>query len=122
VLPGKNNLAAEGKGLAFTIDGDPPAICWQTDPVEMTATQALAAETTADSPRDTPARDQAKTWLADLLADGPMTTADIRAEADAAGLAWRTIQRVRSGLSIRAIRGKGRGIWLWELTTEAPED
>ncbi len=122
LLPGKNNLAAEGKGLAFTIAGDPPAICWQTEAVELTATEAIAAETATDATHDRPARDEAQSWLADLLADGPVATADIRAEADAAGLAWRTVQRVRSGLSIRAIRGKGRGIWLWELTTEAPED
>lgn len=123
LLPGKNNLAAEGRGLAFTIAGDPPAVCWQTDPVDLTATEALAAETAnTENPRDRPARDEAQSWLADLLADGPVPTTTIRQEADAAGFSWRTVQRVRSGLSIRAIRGKGRGIWLWELTSEDPED
>ena len=123
LLPGKNNLAAEGRGLAFTITGETPAVCWQTEAVDMTATEAIAAEAAnTENPRDRPARDEAKTWLAEMLADGPVPTAEIRTEADNAGFAWRTVQRVRSGLSIRAIRGKGRGIWLWELTCEDPED
>ena len=119
LLPGKNNLAAEGRGLAFTITGDPPAVCWQTEAVDMTATDALAAETAAaENPRDRPARDEAQAWLADLLADGPMTTADIHEAADAAGLAWRTIQRARTALAAQAIRGEGRNAWLWKLPYE----
>ena len=116
LLPGKNNLAAEGQGLAFTIAGDPPAVCWQTEAVDMTATDALAAETAgAESARDRPARDEAQSWLADVLADGPVPTAEIREEAEAAGLAWRTIQRARIALSVEPIRGDGRNAWLWQL-------
>ena len=85
----------------------------------MTATDALAAETAAaENPRDRPARDEAQSWLADLLADGPMTTADIHEAADAAGLAWRTIQRARTALAAQAIRGEGRNAWLWKLPYE----
>ncbi len=119
LLPGKNNLAAEGQGLAFTIAGDPPAVCWQTEAVDMTATEALAAETAgAENRRDTPAREEAKTWLADLLAEGPMSTTEIHEAAEAAGLAWRTIQRARTVLAVQAIRGEGRNAWLWKLPDE----
>ncbi len=120
LLPGKNNLAAEGQGLAFTIAGDPPAVCWQTEAVDMTATDALAAETAgAESARDRPARDEAQSWLADLLADGPVPTAEIREEAEAAGFSWRTIQRARNILSIEAIRRRD-STWLWKLRAETP--
>lgn len=120
LLPGKNNLAAEGRGLAFTIAGDPPAVCWQTEAVEMTATEALAAETAGnESARDRPARDEAQSWLADLLADGPVPTAEIREEAAAAGFSWRTIQRARNILPIEAIRRED-STWLWKLRAETP--
>ena len=44
LLPGKNNLAHEGTGLAFSITGEPARIVWEPEPVEMNADEALAAE------------------------------------------------------------------------------
>src|SRR5690606_14589208 len=44
LLPGKNNLAPEGNGLAFTIAGDPAVVVWERDPVAMSADDALAKE------------------------------------------------------------------------------
>jgi hypothetical protein len=44
LLPGKNNLSAEGSGLAFTISGDPATIVWEREPLTMCADDALALE------------------------------------------------------------------------------
>ncbi len=122
LLPGKNNLAAEGKGLAFTIDGDPPAICWQSEAVELTATEAIAAETAnSDNHSDRTVRQEAATWLRDLLDAGPMATSDVRREAEDAGFNWRTVQRAKSDLRIRSKRDQATGPWQWHLP-EAEHD
>ena len=42
LLPGKRNLTEQPAGLAFTIAGDPPALCWERDPVEQTADDRAA--------------------------------------------------------------------------------
>jgi RecA-family ATPase len=68
LLPGKNNLAIEGGGLAFTITGAPPALAWERDPVSMSADEALAVENDdkadSESGPEPEARNQAADWLA----------------------------------------------------------
>ncbi len=123
LLPGKNNLAAEGRGLAFTIAGDPPAVCWQTDPVDMTATEALAAETAGnENNSDRTVRKEAATWLRELLADGPMAVTDVRRQAEDAGFNWRTVQRAKTDLHIRSHRDQVPGAWQWRLPDGQGED
>jgi RecA-family ATPase len=118
LLPGKNNLAPEGDGLAFSIAGEPAAIRWEHDPVRMSADEALAAEQTDHQHGHEPeAKNQAIEWLSEFLASGPKATKDVKAEAKAAGFAWRTIWRAKSSLSIRTYRdGYGEhGCWWWQF-------
>src|SRR5207249_4551969 len=78
LLPGKNNPAPEGDGLAFAIGGDPPAILWHGGPVRMTADDALAVENGAAEGKPGPdpaARDEAAEWLRSLLASGEVEAA-----------------------------------------------
>jgi len=122
LLPGKNNLAPEGHGLAFTIFGDPPALAWERDPVAMSADDALAAETASGKKKPGPepkARDKASEWLRDLLKDGPTPVAQIRDEAKEAGFAWRTVQRAKDELGIKPYREQFGGAWTWSLPPEA---
>lgn len=44
LLPGKNNLTHAGDGLAFSIVGERPRNSWESNPVSMSADDALAAE------------------------------------------------------------------------------
>lgn len=121
LLPGKNNLAPEGGGLAFTIAGDPPAIRWERDPVKMTADDALATENSNEKQKPGPkseARDQAAEWLEDLLQDGPMAVAKIKEEAKEAGCAWRTVHRAKNELGIKPYREQFGGAWMWRLPQE----
>lgn len=121
LLPGKNNLAPEGGGLAFAIFGDPPAISWERDPVAMTADDALATENANEKKKPGPepkARNQAVEWLQDLLRSGPMLVATIRDEAGKAGYAWRTVQRAASDMGVKPYREKFGGAWTWRIPTE----
>ncbi len=61
--------------------------------------------------------EEAKRFLRDLLADGPMGAREVKADADGAGFAWRTIHRAADALGVERKRegfGKG-GVWRWSL-------
>ena len=123
LLPGKNNLAPEGDGLAFTIQGQPPAIAWEREPVRMSADEALAVEnSTGDERRPGPepkVRNAAKEWLTELLRKGSMTAQDIKREAESAELAWRTVQRAAEELGIVRTKDQFSGHWRWSLPDDA---
>ncbi|MGE3809059.1 MAG: AAA family ATPase [Gemmataceae bacterium] len=119
LLPGKNNLAEEGEGLAFSIIGQPPHISWERDLVTMSADEALAAENSNRGDRkpgpEATARNQAAEWLRDLLASGPMETATVKEEAKAASYAWRTLHRAKDELRVKPYRREFSGPWYWQL-------
>ncbi len=120
LLPGKNNLAPEGNGLAFAIVGDPAAVAWEHDPVAMSADDALAQENGFGGEDAKPgpqpeARSHAAEWLRELLKAGPMEVAKIKDEAKAAGYAWRTLHRAKDELGIRPYRERFGGNWKWKL-------
>ncbi len=80
LLPGKNNLAREGDGLAFSIIGEPPRIAWERDPVAMSADDALAVESQSREHKpgpDAEAFDAASDWLRSALVDGPRLAKDL---------------------------------------------
>ncbi|MCL2641821.1 MAG: AAA family ATPase [Phycisphaerales bacterium] len=124
-LPGKNNLAPEGTGLAFAIEGTPAAVIWEADPVNRTADDALAQEnSTGDDAKPGPkpeSLEQEIGWLTGVLADLQEHPAgDIQTSAKEAGLQWRRVQKAsqQMGVSIRR-RGFGGGS-VWQLPQPAP--
>ncbi len=126
LLPGKNNLAKEGHGLAFTIGGEPAAIAWEREPVTMNADDALAIANDGGSesrPGPEPeARAAATKWLADFLGDGEVTAATVKAKSVAAGLAWRTVQRAADTLGVIREKNAYNGGWQWRLPRPGPQD
>jgi putative DNA primase/helicase len=118
MLPGKNNLAKKGGGLAFTLIGDPvPTVSWEREPVNMNADDALAAERDDGTPGPEPEkRDQAADWLRDILADGPVKVADIQQAAKDAGLTFGgAVRRARQELGIKPYKGQFQDGWYWRL-------
>jgi putative DNA primase/helicase len=121
-LPVKYNLAALGKGLAFRLEQRLVAdgivgssVAWETDPVTITANQALNA--VDDQGAVSGAGSEAEELLRDILAGGPVAMKDIQAEAREAGLSWATVRRAKDRLGVIAERdGFGsEGKWLWRL-------
>ncbi len=118
-LPTKNNLAPEGRGLAFRIAmmETPsgllaPSIVWDSEGVTMTANEALAAASV--TPRS-PGRDGAEAFLRTVLKDGPKAVTDVQAEAERAGLAWATVRRAKTSLSVEVAKIGIQGEWFWSL-------
>jgi hypothetical protein len=128
MLPIKNNLAADTSGLSYNlvVPGGAPCLAWSDQPVTITVDDALAAGRD-DDPRDAERRD-AKAWLREVLADGPVGQKELKREATEAGLAWRTVRRAKDAMKVEAYKeGFGEGArWLWALpaskVAKSPED
>jgi putative DNA primase/helicase len=135
-LPVKNNLAPLGKGLAFQVEqrlvGAPgqgivaSSVAWETEPVSISADQALQALEAQASGEARSAAVEAEAFLRDMLAGGAVAVKELKREAHDAGLSWRTLRRAQKSLGIesarRAERGDGlgdRGRWYWSLPGEA---
>jgi putative DNA primase/helicase len=125
----KNNLAANGdmalayrfgvRDVATDQNGEvisAPRIVWERNHVEVTASEAMAA---TKSPG---ARDQAKKFLADLLASGPALKSEIEETADAHGISHRTLVRAKVELDVKVEKEKGvaNGKWTWRLPQQPP--
>jgi len=127
LVKAKNNLAAAGnKALAYRFGGREvgkdaeteqaifaPHILWEDKHVEVTASEAMQA---TKSPA---ARDEAKKFLADILANGPMVKAEIEDSANANGISDRTLFRAKSELGVLAKKDGPNGSWTWRLPVSA---
>jgi hypothetical protein len=121
LLPGKCNLCAPPPGLAFRIVGDPGQLEWEPDPVVGVRADDVVGLRESKGPKRGPeptSRDAAAEWLAELLRNGPMPVADIRTQAKAADVSWRTIRRASEDLGIVPRKRSFGGGWEWDL----PED
>lgn len=117
LLPGKNHLAREGDGLAFSIIGEPARISWEREPVAMSADDALAAESQAREQKpgpDAEAHDAAVAWLRAALAGGPRLTTELLDEwKNGQGGSERTLKRAKHSLGVEADRVEVPGPWSW---------
>jgi len=121
----KNNLAPNGEALAYDFgvrevghdakSGEvirAPHIVWHPAHVSVTASEAMQAASEAKSPG---ARDDAKKFLSDLLADGPVPRAEIDDASEAHGVSRRTLFRAKGELKVIARKDGPGGCWTWRL-------
>jgi hypothetical protein len=103
----KNNLAPAQPSLAYTVTPDAsgaPALSW-LGPTDWTADRLLGGGAGAAPVRE---RERARDFLAAVLADGPRTSRDVWAAAEAQDLSQRTIERAKHELAVRSVL-VGRG-------------
>lgn len=114
-LPVKANLGPDSCGLAYRVfaDGDTACIEWEAGQVDIDIHDALAPDV---PDREQPERDEATEWLRDRLENGPVPVKELKKEAIAAGVTWRTLERAKSSAGVRA-RKRGMGGWIWELNS-----
>ncbi len=115
MLDNGGNLAPPAPTLAYAIEdrGAGPQIEWGAEPVQISAEEALAAEMAASQAvrdhQDAPERQEAESWLREVLAAGPVPSKEIEAAAKAAGLSVRTLKRAKESIGAESIReGFGR--------------
>ncbi|RJG07903.1 AAA family ATPase [Noviherbaspirillum cavernae] len=86
--------------------------------VEGTARELLAtADTAADDGEGGTSAD-AKRFLSDLLADGPLPVNQVKADANGAGYSWPTIRRAQKALGIKSSKSGLKGPWKWALPSK----
>jgi hypothetical protein len=107
VVQSKNSLAPEGPALAYTIDGGR----FEWAGLSTLTAGALLAVDAGDSERG--ARDDAKSFLAELLADGPAAAKDVQKQAREAGITEGTLYRAKAELSVKS--RKTLTGWVWTL-------
>lgn len=131
-LPLKNNIGNDRSGLAFAIESaqvkstagliETSRIAWEPDPVTVTADEAMQHQ---GDPEERSALDDARQFLLNLMADGPVKAGQVKSDSDGAGFNWRTIQRAADRLNIERNKDGMKGGWTWRLPpkmTSTPED
>lgn len=86
--------------------------------IEGSARELLTSAEATNIDSEAGALAEAKQFLSDLLADGPMPVKAIRADADDAGHSWATIRRAQKALCIEAVKegghfGPTKQRWVW---------
>jgi putative DNA primase/helicase len=121
LLTVKQNLSASADGLAFRIEtqNNVPRLAWEPGAVTLDANEVLG---NVDMQQDQSERREAKEWLKDFLADGPVAVKKIQGEAKAAGLSWMTIRRAKEALLVVASKSAYQGGWQWRLKDAHPID
>lgn len=122
LLPAKNNIGNDETGLAYCIiDG---AVVWEPGPVTQKLDDVLSIDAGHRSLGPNPEkRDTAAEWLIERLKDGPVYVGNkknpepgtIRADAEAAGMAWRTVRRAMEELGVRSERCPLTKRYRWRL-------
>ena len=126
MVKGKNNNAPrDQKALAYTfatkeVATDPetgapiiaPYIVWQSEHVDVTATEAMTA---ANEGRAPGARDKAIKFLQNELAVGPRAAKDLTEMAEANDISKRTLKRAKSELGVITAKDGLDGGWTWML-------
>ena len=119
-LHAKNNLSETPQGLAFrleqTVVGEgivTSRVQWEAEPITMTADDALAAG--AASKNNSLAVKEAERFVQELLADGPIPSKQVAAEAHEAGIAGATLRRAKFKLGIKPYKDGMKGGWLCAL-------
>jgi hypothetical protein len=116
--PNKCNLAPDGLAsrqfgvIAITgPTGEVPKIAWRGTS-DRSARELLAQPQDED---ERSATDDAVEFLRDALRDGPRPVKEVKASAAAAGIAWRTIERVKRTAAVESRKSDFDGVWVLEL-------
>jgi putative DNA primase/helicase len=123
-----SNIGPDGGGFEYApiqellVDYDFAAqrVIWG-DQLEGTARELLAdVEQEEQDDATAPRRSAAARFLADLLANGAVPVAQIRAETDAAGHSWATLRRAYDELGVITAKDGFSVGWSWRLPDGVP--
>ncbi len=115
----KNNLAALGAPLGFSLDGG--LFTWLPS-TDLTAARMLAAEGDGE---EGGRLGEAEDFLRRALADGPRPAKEVLDAAKVVGIAARTLDRAKATVKVQARPlgkpGKrGADVWVWDLVRHDP--
>lgn len=121
MLPAKNNLGPDIDGLAYSLmpgeQGGAAIVAWESDPVRVSADDALAAHERKGNKREKGKVEASGDWLKEQLRDGPLPKMELDRRARDAGMSWASVRRAQHVMGIKPHKAKGdpQGPWLWGL-------
>lgn len=123
LLPMKNNIGPDKTGFSFRIESESLAagiqtsrVVWDSQPVTVTADQILGNE--GESGEERSALEEARDFLSEALAGGPLESRQLQRDADGAGIAPATLRRAATSLRIVKKPGAFQKGWRWSLPPE----
>lgn len=116
----KSNIGPDGGGFGYSLEMvdtegmEASRVAWGA-PLEGSARELLGDfDPIGDSPRD-----DAAEWLGGMLAGAELPVGELKKQASAAGVSWRTVERAKSDLGVVAETvgkpGGGVAYWTWRL-------
>lgn len=116
----KSNIAPDDGGVSYCLDlvnigGGMEATRARWEGVIEGTAREILGDVEYDEDNEAGEREDAEQFLRGLLADGPVPTKQIKADADGAGYSWATIRRAQRTLGITARKDGMKGGWRWEL-------
>lgn len=123
----KSNISIDDGGCSYSIEectiGDgivTTRVLWG-DRIEGSAREILAdVESTGDDQRSE--QEDAEIFLQDLLSAGAVPVKQVKADANGAGYAWRTIERAKKSLGVDAVKVGMKEGWVWQLGAEVRQE
>jgi putative DNA primase/helicase len=117
--PIKSNLSAPADVLGFRVtDG---SFSWEPDPLDIKVSELLNNPPSAEQRSEL---EDAKEFLSEVLADGPVAVKQVRVEAENVGISKSTLERAKNSLGVKSERvsdsNEGRGHWEWSLSARPP--
>lgn len=115
VMPAKNNLAKDSTGLAYSVitaENGAPVIAWESEPVTITADEALALPDNTEEKTET---DWAVIFLGDLLSGGPVPADEVHKVARRDGITKKPLRRAQERLGIKPKKLGFVDGWMWAL-------
>lgn len=122
-------MGADGGGFRYSLEQAPLAddpsisasgIAWGAA-VEGRAGDLLAQlEGLEPGKGDGPILSEAKGFLQDMLADGPMGATALAAEAKDFGITSASLKRAKRALGVQSEKAAGDGPWRWRLPERSP--
>lgn len=123
LMPSKMNIAPIKYGLAYriesallSVDGTDvltSRIAWESQPVKMSADEALAAHDSSSESKTGKA--EATEYLRDALSGGARPASEIKQDATAAGITPKSLRTARKALGVRLTKQGMSGGWVWDL-------
>ena len=122
----KSNIGPDGGGFDYSMDqvelsGHPGVsathVKW-IGAIKGSARDLLGAvESDDDDHTNQTERDDAKAFLLSMLENGELPVKTIKADSQGAGYSWRTIERAKKGIGIKAKKLGVKEGWCWELNS-----
>jgi len=121
----KGNLKAAGtQSLALEVNGCTVTTATgqeiATARIEVTGRSTATAKDVLGGAEERSAGEEARRFLEDELADGPVPANAVIAAAKNAGIAESTLQRIKRRIGVRSVKQSGSGPWRWQLQGQQP--